>query len=195
MRVVLASSSVYRKALLQRLLLDFDCYSPDIDESLNHALNLKDNVVAIATKKAQAVAELMTNSLTDEALIIASDQLCSINGQVLGKPHEHSKAVEQLKKVSGQSVIFYTALVVYNKANKQYLQHCDQTTVQFRELSSREIEHYLYREKPYDCAGSFKVESLGVSLFEKVINEDPTALIGLPLIKLCEFLRSNDIEV
>ncbi len=190
MQVVLASSSIYRKALLERLGVKFQCCSPDIDEKLQAHLSLKDNVQAIALRKAQAVVKQYS-----ESLIIASDQLCSVNSEVLGKPHDHEKAYEQLMKASGQTVIFNTALVVYNAINGTTLSHCDETSVVFRQLSEAEILRYLDKEKPYDCAGSFKVESLGVCLFEKVINQDPTALVGLPLIELCRMLRKNGLVI
>lgn len=190
MHLVLASSSVYRKSLLERLGLEFECCSPNVDEKLLDHLSLEENVQDIALRKARAVVEQYPGSL-----IIASDQLCSINSEVLGKPHDHKNAREQLVKASGQTVIFNTSLVVYNASNDQILTHCDETSVVFRRLTETEILRYLDREKPYDCAGSFKVESLGVSLFEKVINQDPTALIGLPLIALCHMLRKNGIAV
>ncbi|MBL4661941.1 MAG: septum formation protein Maf [Alcanivoracaceae bacterium] len=188
MQIVLASSSKYRKKLFQRLNIKFSCYSPDINEGLNHGLTLEDNVQEIAKKKAQAVSVLFP-----EALIIASDQLCAIDDIVMGKPMSFENAFKQLKQASGKDIIFYTGLVVFNPQSNQYYNYCDQTTVVFRNLTDQEIEHYLVYEQPYDCAGSFKVESLGVSLFDKIINQDPTALIGLPLIKLCHILRKNGV--
>lgn len=190
MQLILASSSPYRRQLLQRLNLDFDSFSPNIDEHLHQQLSLKQNVIDIAKRKALAV-----NKLHKDALIIAGDQLCTINGSVLGKPHTFEKACEQLRMASSQQVIFYSSLVVYNPIAKKFNEHCDETIVVFRDLTDQEIEHYVHHEKPLNCAGSFKVESLGVTLFEKVISEDPTALIGVPLIKLCHFLRKNDIPI
>jgi len=188
MQIVLASSSKYRKELLQRLNIKFTCHSPDIDESLNHSLTLEDNVQQIAKKKAEAVSVFFP-----EALIIASDQLCAIDDTVMGKPKNFENAFKQLKQASGKHVIFYTGLVVFNPQSNQYYNYCDQTTVVFRNLDDQAINSYLTYEHPYDCAGSFKVESLGVSLFDKIINQDPTALIGLPLIKLCHILRRNGV--
>ena len=190
MEIILASSSKYRQALLKRLNIDFTCHAPNIDESLDNALSLKNNVLSISKKKAQTIS-----TLHPKALIIASDQLCSIENEVLGKPGDFDKAFEQLKKATSNKVIFYTGLVVYNPNTSQFTSHCDKTIVVFRNLSEQEITGYLLTEKPYECAGSFKVESLGVSLFKEVINTDPTALIGLPLIKLCEILRQNNVKV
>lgn len=188
MDVVLASSSKYRRQLLQRLNIKFSCHSPDIDESINKALSLKENVLELANKKA-----LTVSARFPKALIIASDQLCAINNTIIGKPKTFENAFKQLKQASGNAVIFYTGLHVYNPETNQHQQHCDETTVVFRNLKDQEIKHYLTHEQPYDCAGSFKAESLGISLFKKITNQDPTALIGLPLIKLCEMLRQNNV--
>lgn len=188
MELILASSSIYRKELLARLNIPFKCHSPEVDESLDSSMSLQQNVLDISKRKTQAVSKFYP-----KALIIASDQLCSVNNKVLGKPHNYHNAFKQLKCASGNSVVFYTGLVVYNPQLNQYFEHCDKTTVMFRELSDIEIKNYLEYEQPYDCAGSFKVESLGVSLFKEIINTDPTALIGLPLIKLSEFMRINKL--
>lgn len=190
MEIILASSSKYRRALLQRLNLDFTCHSPNIDETINENFSLEKGVLSIAKKKAQAIS-----SQHPKALIIASDQLCSINNDILGKPGDFEKAFIQLKKASDNTVVFYTGLVIYNPKTTQFTQHCDKTTVTFRKLTDHEIIHYLHTDKPYDCAGSFKAESLGISLFKEIINTDPTALIGLPLIKLCEILRQNNVTI
>ncbi len=190
MRLVLASTSVYRKALLQRLGLDFEVCSPNTDEHYDDSLDVKNNVMAIALQKAQAVERQWPN-----ALIIASDQLCCLNQQVLGKPHHHDQAHRQLRMASGQTVTFYTALVVINTLTHEIMHHCDETQVFFRQLSDEDIDRYLTIEQPYDCAGSFKVESLGISLFDKVENQDPTALVGLPLIALCGLLRKNGLSI
>ena len=184
MKIILASSSTYRKELLQRLNLKFSCYSPNIDEKLDSSLSFEQNAIAISTKKAQLVSKIHPH-----VLIIASDQLCTFDRKVLSKPGDFKKAYQQLKLASGHALIFYTGLSVYSPRDKKYITYCDQTTVVFRKLKNQEIIDYLNHDQPYDCAGSFKAESMGISLFKKIISQDPTALIGLPLIKLSEILR------
>jgi MAF protein len=190
MKIILASSSVYRKELLQRLNLKFSCQSPDIDEKLDNSCSFEQNAMVISTRKAQRVSKFHP-----KALIIASDQLCVLNEQVMSKPGGFDKAYQQLKLASGHQFVFYTGLCVYIPSNKEYITYCDKTTAVFRKLKDQEIKDYLNHDQPYDCAGSFKVESLGISLFKKIINQDPTALMGLPLIKLSEILRGNAINL
>jgi septum formation protein len=199
-KLVLASSSVYRKALLERLQLPFDCYSPNIDESLLQGESGYQLAQRLSLQKAQAVGAKFPDSI-----IIGSDQVAELvapnkqntNGsqqnRILGKPGNHSQAVNQLTAQSGQRVLFHTGLaVIYQGVEKSIV---NTTEVAFRELTLDQIENYLCREKPYDCAGSFKAESLGVSLFRAVNSNDPTSLIGLPLIELCNLLAEFDIEV
>lgn len=185
-KIILASSSKYRKQLLERLDIQFDCVSPNIDENTDPNISPKKNAVELSIKKAKEVAK--TNP---DSIIIASDQLCSLNGKILGKPGNFDNAFKQLKDSSGQKVKFYTGLCVLHQESEKMMTHCDTTTVYFRELADQQITQYLHKDKPYDCAGSFKAESLGICLFKKIKNTDPTALIGLPLIKLCQILNSN----
>ncbi len=192
-KLILASSSAYRKALLERLQLPFECCSPAIDESPLKAETGHQQAQRLALQKARAVAEKYP-----EAIIIGSDQVAELKVSdkpcaILGKPGNHVQAVKQLAAQSGQSVSFHSGLaVIYGGVEKSVV---DSTEVEFRELTEEQIEHYLSIEKPYDCAGSFKAESLGISLFKAVNSNDPSSLIGLPLIALCKLLREFDIEI
>ena len=191
--LILASSSSYRKSLLERLQISFTCVSPDLDERLQDNESALDQAVRLASQKAQAVAVEFP-----QATVIGSDQVAELcfrepdiqNPRVLGKPGNHQRAVEQLSAQSGQLVKFYTAVTVLKQGVPSSA--LDITEVKFRHLSNAEIEAYLKADTPYDCAGSFKAESLGISLFESVRSDDPSALIGLPLIKLSQLLR--DLE-
>ena len=189
-QLVLASSSPYRKELLHRLRLSFDCASPDIDESPHNnesALNL---VKRLAEQKAQALAERFPN-----ALLIGSDQVAVINGKILGKPGNFANAFEQLTASSGNTVEFLTGLALYNSGTNRLQSHVEPYRVNFRQLSSAEIERYIKAEEPYACAGSFKSEGLGITLFESQEGADPNSLIGLPLIALCEMLRKEGLNL
>ena len=183
MEILLASSSIYRKQLLQRLGLDFKCCSPDIEESINSTKTVADNAKNLAFLKSKAASTNHQN-----AVIIASDQICSVKQNIFGKPGHFDKAFEQLKLASGNKVIFHTAVCVLDTIKSEYHQFVDQTDVYFKKLKDNEIKTYLEKEQPYNCAGSFKVEGLGICLFDKIISEDPTALIGLPLIELSKVL-------
>ena len=192
-KLILASSSAYRKALLERLQLPFECYSPDIDESPLEAENGHQQAQRLALEKARDVAEKFP-----EAIVIGSDQVAELNNSdqqatILSKPGDHVQAVKQLSAQSGQRVSFHSGLAVICDGQEKSL--VDSTEVEFRELSEEQIENYLRIEKPYDCAGSFKAESLGISLFKAVNSNDPSSLIGLPLIALCELLRELDVKV
>ncbi len=199
-KLVLASSSAYRKALLERLQLPFECYSPNIDERSLDAESAYQMALRLSLKKARAVSAKFPDSP-----IIGSDQVAelvstdrqntesTLQNNILGKPGNHAQAVEQLNAQSGKKVLFHTGLaVIYRGLEKSTV---NTTEVQFRTLTAGQIEYYLRREKPYDCAGSFKAESLGVSLFRAVNSSDPTSLIGLPLIELCNLLRELDVDI
>jgi len=180
--IVLASSSVYRRHLLDRFLDDYETVSPQVDESANiddpHEL-----AAFLARKKAEAVATTYR-----EGLIIGADQLAVLDGQVLGKPGNHQQALEQLLRSSGKSVQFLTAVCVLEPIGKRRYEHVDKTVVRFRSFERRLADAYLKHDKPYDCAGSFKIEGAGLVLFESVATEDPTALIGMPMIWLSDRL-------
>ena len=189
-RLILASTSKYRKLLLQRLGLPFDCEAPDTDESpfLNESPQAL--VSRLAALKAKSVADRHP-----QAVVIGSDQLAVLDEQVLGKPGDHQHAVRQLSACSGKTVRFLTAVSVQCISSGFSESYTDTTDVCFRNLTNAEIESYLTREKPYDCAGSFKSESLGVTLFDRIINQDPSALIGLPLIHTTAMLRRAGIQL
>jgi len=187
--LVLASSSPYRKQLLDRLGLAFSTVSPDIDETALPGETPDALVERLAEQKARAVGEL------HQGLIIGSDQVATIDDDILGKPGNHEKAVAQLTRLSGNRVTFHTGLCLLDTAHHEAQIDVVPFTVQFRELSAAQIERYLHAEQPYNCAGSFKSEGLGITLFEKLLGEDPTALVGLPLVKLTEMLSRAGIDL
>ncbi len=187
-QIILASSSSYRKQLLERLKLDFSCISPDIDESPKPDETIQSLVDRLARQKAEAVALQHPDSW-----IIGSDQTASFAGSLIGKPGTPQAAEKQLQAFSGKSLTFYTSLCLLNQKEGFLQTELSTTLVRFRNLSSAEIQHYVAIDNPIDCAGSFKAESLGISLFDAVESEDPTALIGLPLIALCRLMRHAGI--
>ncbi len=188
--LILGSSSPYRRGLLERLGLPFSTVSPDIDETPQPGERPAMTALRLAQAKAQAVA-----TLHPHALIIASDQVADLDGSPLGKPGNHQNAVRQLQALRGQRVVFHTALCVLDAASgRQQLENVP-TTVYFRPLTDAQIERYLNLEQPYDCAGSAKIESLGVALVHKIDSDDPTALIGLPLMTLITMLQREHVKV
>lgn len=188
-QIVLASSSRYRRELLARLGLPFVCASPDIDETPNSGESPATLVRRLAQAKAQALA-----ATYPAHLVFGSDQVACCNGQILGKPGNISKAHQQLAMLSNQRVEFLTGIALLNTKTSRLQVDLDITEVSFRDLSAEEIEAYVQREQPLDCAGSFKSEGLGVTLFHRIDNSDPTALIGLPLIKVCDMLRQENFD-
>ena len=181
--IVLASSSPYRRGLLDRFLDEYEAISPDIDESNELELDPEALAIHLARKKAETVA---INAR--DALIIGADQLAVLDDQVLGKPGDHPRAVEQLLAASGKSVRFLTAVCILDPVGRTRYEHIDTTTVRFRDFDRRLAESYLRHDQPYDCAGSFKIEGAGFVLFEAVNTDDPTALIGLPMIWVSDVL-------
>ena len=190
MELVLGSSSPFRRQLLDRLGLEYVCDSPDIDESRREGEPAEELVMRLAEAKALAVAQRHP-----DALIIGSDQVAVLDNEILGKPGDHDKAFEQLKKASGKRVVFQTGLCLYDSRTDSAQVECVPFAVEFRDLSNEQIEHYLQREQPYNCAGSFKSEGLGIALFERMEGEDPNALIGLPLIRLISMLQTAGVNV
>jgi len=190
MKLILASTSPYRKALLERLQVEFLCDSPDIDESPLEDESVEDMVVRLAKLKAEAVA-----GKYPDALIIGSDQSAVLEGEILTKSGNFENAVRQLQKASGKRIIFQTGLCLLNTQTGNIQTACVPYTVIFRQLTQEMIEHYLEKERPYNCAGSFKSEGLGIALFERFEGEDPNALIGLPLIRLIEMLGNEGFSV
>jgi len=189
-RLILASSSPYRRELLQKLQLDFESISPDIDESRRENELPGDYVQRLAVEKANEIARIHP-----QGLIIGSDQ-CSVNhGKILGKPKDRDHAVEQLVAASGNTVEFLTGVSVQHPDSGWHREWIDSFRVNFRVLGLDEIERYLDAEQPFNCAGSFKSEQLGISLCESMQGDDPSALIGLPLIKLAQSLREFGLQV
>jgi septum formation protein len=181
--IILASSSQYRRGLLDRFLDEYETVSPEVDESNDDGLEPAE----LASHLARAKAEKVSANARD-ALIIGADQLAVLDDQVLGKPGNHQKAVEQLIAASGKAVHFLTAVCILDPVSRTRHEHTDVTTVTFREYDRRLAEAYLRKDEPYDCAGSFKLEGAGFVLFEAVDTDDPTALIGLPMIWLADRL-------
>ncbi|MGY2217022.1 Maf family protein [Pseudomonas sp. SDO558_S425] len=188
--LLLASSSVYRRELLNRLHLPFICGSPDIDESHRRDESAVELVKRLAEEKARALADSHPGHL-----IIGSDQIAALDGQIIGKPHTFEKAREQLLAASGKRVSFLTGLAVLNSATGHCQVDCIPFTVHMRTLDAARIERYLRIEQPYDCAGSFKAEGLGVSLFQSTEGPDATSLVGLPLIRLVDMLLAEGVQI
>ena len=188
--LLLASSSPYRRELLERLRLPFVCAPPDIDES-HHP---RESAIALVKRLAQEKAMALAARFPDH-LIIGSDQVAVLGEQILGKPHTFERALEQLSASSGKSVTFLTGLALYNSQTGHCQVDCVPFTVHMRELSAPRISRYLHAEQPYDCAGSFKAEGLGVSLFRSTEGPDATSLIGLPLIRLVDMLAEQGVEI
>ncbi|GLH45374.1 Maf-like protein [Pseudomonas atacamensis] len=188
--LLLASSSTYRRELLARLHLPFVCSSPDIDESHRPGESAIDLVKRLAEEKARALADSHPAHL-----IIGSDQVAVLGEQIIGKPHTFEKAREQLMAASGASVTFLTGLALLNSHTGQCQVDCVPFTVHMRQLDQARIERYLRIEQPYDCAGSFKAEGLGVSLFQSTEGPDATSLIGLPLIRLIDMLLAEGVQI
>ncbi len=188
--IILASNSPYRRELLNKLRLSYRTQSPQIDESPY----MNELAPALANRLAQAKAQKVALD-HPEALIIGSDQTAQLNARILGKPNNHENALIQLRECQGQTVTFYTAITLINTKTSSMQSHTDAFRVTFRTLSDRQLEFYLQAEQPYDCAGSFKCEGLGITLFEKLEGRDPNSLIGLPLIALTKLLLNEGIDV
>ncbi|RLJ17264.1 septum formation inhibitor Maf [bacterium endosymbiont of Escarpia laminata] len=188
--LVLGSTSPFRRELLNRLGIAFETASPEIDETPVPDEAPEALVTRLARLKAEAVRESWPN-----ALIIGSDQVATIDGEILGKPGSHERAVEQLSKAAGKRVTFSTGLCLLNSRTGNTQVCCEPFHVYFRQLEQQAIEHYLQREQPYNCAGSFKSEGLGITLFEKMEGDDPNSLIGLPLIRLVDMLANEGWDI
>ena len=185
--VVLASTSPYRKELLQRMGIDFKTVAPDVDESSLPGESPENLVKRLAEAKARVIGK------TCEALIIGSDQVAVSGDEILGKPGSHENALVQLRKLSGKLVTFQTGLCLLNSTSNEMQVDTVPFRVQFRKLDEQQIERYLRADQPYNCAGSFKSEGLGITLFERMDGDDPTALIGLPLIRLTSMLMQAGV--
>ena len=189
-RLILASTSPFRRELLTRLQLPFAVQAPDADETRQSGEPAATLTARLAEMKARAVARGAT-----AALVIGSDQAAELDGEVIGKPGDHLRATAQLRRASGRTVTFFTGLCLLDSANGQCQVAIEPFRVVFRTLTAEMIEGYLRREQPYNCAGSFKSEGLGIALFERLEGDDPTSLIGLPLIRLTRMLEAAGVAV
>ncbi|WP_449506616.1 Maf family protein [Enterobacter hormaechei] len=185
--LVLASTSPYRRMLLEKLGIPFECAAPEVDETPQPGESPRHLVTRLAKEKAQSLAVRYPAHL-----IIGSDQVCVLNGEITGKPHTEENACQQLLRARGSIVTFYTGLALYNSASGHLQTECEPFDVHFRHLSEQEIMDYVRRERPLNCAGSFKSEGLGIALFDKLDGRDPNTLVGLPLIALCQMLRREE---
>ncbi len=188
-QLILASTSPWRRALLEKLAIPFECAAPEVDETPLPGEAPRHLVLRLAQKKAQSLALRYPSHL-----IIGSDQICVLDGEITGKPLTEENARQQLLKARGNIVTFYTGLALYNSATGHLQTEVEPFDVHFRHLSETEIEDYLRKERPLHCAGSFKSEGLGIALFERLEGRDPNTLIGLPLIALCQMLRREDMN-
>ncbi len=185
--LILASTSPWRRALLEKLGVPFECAAPGIDETPRPGESPRHLVLRLAQEKAQSLA-----ARYPDHLIIGSDQVCVLDGAIAGKPHTEENARQQLLKARGNVVTFYTGLALYNSATGHLQTECEPFDVHFRHLSEQEIDDYVRKERPLSCAGSFKSEGLGIALFERLEGRDPNTLVGLPLIALCQMLRREE---
>jgi MAF protein len=188
--LILGSTSPFRAEILQKLCISFDTAAPDINESPLANESPSELVERLSVCKAKKVAETHP-----AALIVGSDQVACVDQQILGKPHTHENAIEQLRFLSSKIVSFHTGLCLFNSESGNTQSTVEVFKVYFRALTDDQIERYLRNEQPYNCAGSFKSEALGVSLFKKLEGDDPNTLIGLPLIRLVEFLSNEGLQV
>lgn len=188
--LVLGSTSRYRRELLDRLGLPFEVAAPDVDETARDGEVPALLATRLALAKAMAVAQRFP-----EAIVIGSDQVADLDGEALGKPGDHARATDQLRRMRGKTVVFHTAMAVVCLATGFRREDLAPVRVTFRPLTDAEIETYLQREQPYDCAGSAKSEGLGIALLDAIDSDDPTALVGLPLIRTCRMLRAAGLQV
>lgn len=189
-QVILGSTSVYRRELMNRLRIPFDVQAPDVDETARKDESPLQLAKRLALAKAHAVAQKFP-----EAVVIGSDQVADLDGVALGKPGNFERATVQLRQMRGKTVVFNTALAVVCHATGFVAQDCASVHVVFRDLSDDEISAYLLAEAPYDCAGSAKSEGLGIALLASIDSDDPTALVGLPLIRTCNMLRAAGVKL
>jgi septum formation protein len=187
--LILGSTSRYRRELLERLHLPFQCVAPQVDETPQAGEAPAELAERLALAKARDVARRHP-----DAVVIGSDQVADLDGQSIGKPGTHERAVEQLRTMRGRAVVFHTAIAVLRPSTGFEQVLLAPVTVRFRALGDAEIEHYLRTEQPYDCAGSAKCETLGIALLEAIESDDPTALVGLPLIRTCAMLRAAGLD-
>ncbi|BAV33673.1 septum formation protein Maf [Sulfuricaulis limicola] len=190
MKLILASSSPYRRELLERLKIPFEVTAPEVDETPHPGETPDKLVERLAIEKAQKIA-----GKTRGVLVIGSDQVAVYNGNIVGKPHSHDKAAQQLREASGRTVTLYTGLALINADTQRIQREVIPYRVTFRALTDAQIEAYLHKEQPYSCSGSVKSEGLGIALLEKFEGDDPNTLIGLPLIRLVRMLENEGIKI
>jgi len=190
MQIILGSSSPFRRKLLEKFKIDFKFASPDIDETAYAGEDASNLVSRLSLAKAQKIGKAYENSL-----IIGSDQVATIAGKILGKSHNFSNAFAQLKESSGKVVKFYTGLCLLNSKTQKYQLEVVPFKVHFRKLTDQEIKGYIKREQPFNCAGSFQAEGLGVALFTRLEGDDPSTLVGLPLMRLNHMLQKEGINI
>lgn len=188
--LILGSSSIFRRELLQKLQIPFSCVSPNVEEAILENEKPAETALRLAQDKARKIG-----SEYPHALIIGCDQVATLDGEQLGKPLNHSNATKQLKSMRGREVTFHSALCLFNAATGNMQAEVVTYLVHFRALSDAQIENYLAKEQPYHCAGSAKSEGLGIALIERMVGDDPNALIGLPLIKLITMLNNEGVSV
>jgi septum formation protein len=189
-RLILGSTSRYRRELLDRLRLPFEVMSPRVDETPS----AQEAPAALAQRLALAKAREVAARSSGDTIVIGSDQVADVDGEPIGKPGSHDRAVAQLRRMSGREIVFQTAVAVVRPFTGFERSELVPVRVRFRELEDDEIEHYLRLEQPYDCAGSAKCETLGIALLRAIESDDPTALVGLPLIRTCELLRQAGLD-
>lgn len=189
-QLILASSSIYRRELLERLQIPFTCHAPEVDETPLNGELPQQTALRLAQQKARKIAESQPT-----ALIIGCDQVATLDDLQLGKPLTHDNAVRQLRLMRGREVTFHSALCLYNAATGSMQAEAVPYIVRFRNLDDQQIERYLLKEQPYHCAGSAKSEGLGIALIESMHGDDPNALIGLPLIRLVSMLHNEGVDV
>ncbi|WP_434566022.1 nucleoside triphosphate pyrophosphatase [Vibrio chagasii] len=188
-QLVLASTSPFRQEILKKLQISFITAKPDCDETPISGETPQQLVMRLAETKAKSCV------IDQPSLVIGSDQVCVIDGEIIGKPHTREKAIEQLSRQSGKSITFYTGVTVWNSKTQQADTRLDTFIVHFRDLTEQQIISYVEKEEPYWCAGSFKCEGLGIALFKKMEGKDPNTLIGLPLIDLVDMLDAQGVSV
>ncbi len=188
--LILASTSRYRKSILEKLRVSFTTESPDIDEQAQHGETAEHLVQRLAEEKAAAIA-----AHHQQGLVIGSDQVALFHNRILGKPHTHENAVKQLRSCSGDRITFLTGLCVINCETGTIHRCVEPFHVHFKTLNNQQIENYLKADRPYDCAGSFKSEGLGIALFTRLEGDDPNTLIGLPLIRLIDMLEEEGLRI
>lgn len=195
-KIILASTSVYRKQLLEKLAIPFETAQPDCDEAPLPNESAQDLVLRLAQNKAQSCdLSAIQHNTNKPCLVIGSDQVCVIDGQIIGKPLNRENAIAQLSQASGRTITFYTGVALYHSGTQLTDVELDTFTVHFRQLTEQQIENYVDKEQPFYCAGSFKSEGLGIALFERLEGKDPNALVGLPLICLIDMLAKQNVQV